>query len=178
MCLAIRILKKNIMKKLLCIALMAFVGSVNAQEGQFNIGLNVGLPTGDAADISSLSLSAEANYLFEISDTFQAGASVAYLYNIGKDINFAGFTATLEDFSFLPIAAAGRFAASEKFTLGADVGYALGISPKGNDGGFYYRPMVGFHITEMMMIQASYSGVRGDGGSTFSNFSVGAMFSL
>jgi len=166
------------MKKVLFIAAFVLVGlgNVNAQNGSFNAGVSIGFPTGDISDISSLAISVEANYLFEISDQFKVGPSISYLHYIGKkDILGSGFDA--DDISFLPIAAAARFAASEKFTIGADLGYGIGISPDDIEGAFYYRPMVGYNISEKVMLQATYTGMSKEG-STISNFGVGAMFSL
>ena len=165
------------MKKVLFIAVVVLgLGNINAQNGSFNAGVSIGLPTGDISDSSSLAISVEANYLFEISDQFKVGPSISYLHYIGKkDINGSGFDA--DDISFLPIAAAARFAASEKFTIGADLGYGIGISPDDIEGAFYYRPMIGYNISEKVMLQATYTGMSKEG-STISNFGVGAMFSL
>ena len=57
------------MKKVLFIVAFVLIGlgSVNAQNGSFNAGVNIGFPTGDISDFYSLAISAEANYLFEIS---------------------------------------------------------------------------------------------------------------
>ena len=166
------------MKKVLLIAVVALLGlgSVNAQEGVFNAGVNLGLPTGDANDLSSFAMSVEANYLFDVSETFKAGPSVSYLHYFGKK-NIFGSGFDVEDSSFLPIAAAGRFAASEKVTIGADLGYGIGISPDGQEGAFYYRPMLGYSISEAIMLQATYTGMSKDG-ITISNFGIGAMFAL
>ncbi|MCL7764197.1 porin family protein [Polaribacter sp. Z014] len=166
------------MKKLLVMAAFVFagLGVANAQEGSFNAGVNLGIPTGDSSDAYSFAMSVEANYLFDVSESFKVGPSVSYSHYLGKnDVLGSGFD--VDDASFLPIAAAGRYAVSDKFTVGADLGYGIGISPDENDGGFYYRPMVGYSVSEKVMIQASYSAVDTDG-ITVSNFGVGAMFAL
>jgi len=168
------------MKKVLLIAAFVFagLGVSNAQEGSFNAGVNLGLPTGDASDLSSFAMSVEANYLFDVSETFKVGPSISYLHYFGKDVDFGDFGSfEVEDSGFLPIAAAARFVASEKFTVGADLGYGIGISPDGQEGAFYYRPMVGYSINENVMIQATYTGMSKDG-VTISNLGIGAMFAL
>jgi len=165
------------MKKVLFIAVVVLgLGNINAQNGSFNAGVSIGLPTGDISDSSSLAISVEANYLFEISDQFKVGPSISYLHYTGKkDILGSGYDQ--DDMSFLPIAAAARFAASEKFTFGADLGYGIGISPDDIEGAFYYRPMIGYNISEKVMLQATYTGMSKED-ATISNFGVGAMFSL
>lgn len=168
-------------KLLLVVAMVAASFTANAQDGSFNLGVNLGLPTGDAGDAYSFGMALEANYLFEVSDAFKVGPSLSYMHYFGKERTFTngGVTVTtdVEDASFIPLAVAGRFSLSDEFTLGGDLGYGIGISPDGNDGGFYYRPMLGYNISENAMIQASYSGVSVEGG-TFSNFGLGVMFSL
>jgi len=168
------------MKKVLLIAAFVFagLGVSNAQEGSFNAGVNLGLPTGDASDLSSFAMSVEANYLFDVSETFKVGPSISYLHYFGKNLDLIDFgNSKVEDSGFLPIAAAARFVASEKFTVGADLGYGIGISPDGQEGAFYYRPMVGYSINENVMIQATYTGMSKDG-VTISNLGIGAMFAL
>ncbi len=166
------------MKKfLLTIAMVAFGFAANAQDGEFNAGVNLGLPIGDVSDAYSFTLGAEVNYLFSVSDDFKVGPSVGYVQFFGKDFDVLGVSIPGVDASFMPLAAAGRFAVSDEFTLGADLGYAIGLSPDGNDGGFYYRPMVGYNISDNVMLQATYSGVSVEGGS-FSNIGLGVMFGL
>jgi hypothetical protein len=161
------------MKKLLFIAVFVItgLGTVNAQKGSFNAGVNLGLPIGDNSNINSLGISVEANYLFDVSDKFKVGPSISYLHYIGKD-NVLGKSS-----SFLPIAAAGRYSVSEKLTLGADLGYGIGISPGDQEGAPYYRPMVGYTISEKIMLQATYTAMSKEG-FTMSNLGVGAMISL
>lgn len=168
------------MKKLvLSIAILLAGLTVSAQEGQFNAGANIGIPTGDSGDSTSIAYSIEANYLFEVSDAFKVGPSVSYLGYIYKSeikdaADAGGYD--LDSPAFLPIAAAGRFAASEQFTIGLDLGYAVGLND-GNDGGLYYRPLVGYNVSDSAMIQASYSGVSDDG-FTASAISLGVVFGL
>ncbi|GAB1309307.1 hypothetical protein KH5_19900 [Urechidicola sp. KH5] len=164
------------MKKFLVTAVIAVFGiSAFAQNGNFNAGINFGFPTGDASDFSSFNLKVEVNYLFEVSEAFDVGPSMSYSHYFGKEIGSTGIN--WDDVSFLPLAAAARFNASDKFAVGGDIGYAIGLSPSGNDGGFYYRPLVGYNVTDNIMIQASYSGISRDGG-TFSNFGIGGMYSF
>lgn len=165
------------MKKLvLSIVLSAFVFTASAQEGSFSIGASVGAVTGDISDFFSYSFSVDAAYMFEMSDQFDLGVTASYLSYIGKD-KVLGIAVDIDNGGFLPLAAAARYKASEKFVLGADIGYAIGIAPSDNDGGFYYRPMIGYNLNARTQITASYSGISTDG-STFANFGIGVMFGL
>jgi len=43
--------------------------------------------------------------------------------------------------------------------LGTDLGYALGLSPNGNEGGFYLRPSLGFNISNKTRFQLSLTSI-------------------
>ncbi len=160
------------MKKLLLFFALATALISNAQNGEFNIGANFGLPVGDIDVSHNFAISGEVNYLFDVSDEFQVGPSVSFINYFGKEENNIGFGSI----QFLPIAGAARFHVSDEFALGADLGYAVGIN-RGNDGGFYYRPMLAYYVTETIALQATYSGVTSDG-ATASNVGLGITFKL
>lgn len=147
------------------------VGSFTA-NAQFNAGVNIGIPTGDLEPLTSFVYGAEVNYMFEVSEDFQAGPSISFMNYSGKSVGGV----SLGDASFLPIAAAGRYNASESFVLGADLGYGIGVN-SGNNGGFYYRPMVGYNISDKIMVQVHYSGVSNNGANA-NNIGAGVMFAL
>ena len=162
------------MKKLVLVAVFALIGfGAQAQDG-FKLGVNAQLPVGDAADVYSFGLSLDLVYMFEVSESFDAGITTgfsnAFLKSEFKDFG--------DPAQFIPIAAAARFKASDDFSIGADLGYALGIND-GNDGGFYYRPIVGYDISENAQLTLSYSGVSvKDADFTFSTINLGILFSL
>ncbi|HPF96717.1 MAG TPA: hypothetical protein PLZ00_04795, partial [Mangrovimonas sp.] len=105
-------------------------------------------------------------------------------HSFGKD-----YYGSKQDFQYIPIAGAGRFNINEKMAAGIDAGYAVGISDN-NDGGFYFRPIFGYNITEMIQLNASYIGIAlGNNryyngsyyysyGSTFGIVALGATFNL
>ena len=111
------------------IAMMAFGVAVNAQEGELNVGGTIGLPVGDSSD-ANVTGAIEANYLFKVSEDFKVGPAVSYLH----------FQQKGADVAFLPLAAATRYQLDDKFILGADLGYGIGVRPSGaTQNGFYYR---------------------------------------
>ena len=153
------------MKKLVLIVAFALIGSSAFGQG-FNLGLNLGFPTGDAGDAYTFTIGVDLHYMWDVSDTFTAGVASGYSHFLGDEIDLGSFgTIDVDDAGFIPLAAAGRLSLSDSFVLGADLGYAIGVSPDGNDGGFYYRPMLGYNISDSMQITASYRGVSVDGGS-------------
>lgn len=166
------------MKKLMLIAAIAVFGLSNVNAQNFNVGISGGLPIGDAGDSYTFSVVLDANYLWEVSDKFDAGIASGYSHSFGDSVDLGPLGKfDIDDAGFLPIAGAARFNVSEDFTLGADLGYALGISPDGNDGGFYYAPKVQYGVSEKLDIVLAYRGVSLDGGS-FDMITLGVEFKL
>lgn len=160
------------MRKIALFTVAVFFGLSCVKAQDLNGGIHLGLPIGDAGDISTFSLIADLNYLFEVSEEFKVGPSVGYSHSFGDEI--MGFE--IDDIQFLPIAAAGRYSFSPEFSAGVDLGYALGITD-GLDGGFYYAPRVAYSVTEMIDLVLAYRGVSLDGGS-FDILSLGVEFDL
>tara|TARA_R110002072_G_scaffold172324_5_gene326360 strand:+ start:873 stop:1358 length:486 start_codon:yes stop_codon:yes gene_type:complete len=161
------------MKKVLLIAAIAVFGftSVQAQEEGFKLGVNFGLPVGDIDEVSSFNAGLDVSYMFDIADSFQVGPSLGYSHYFIKS-DFSDF---IDAIQFLPISANARFYASEDLFFGANLGYALGIND-GNEGGFYYRPNVGYNLGSVSLI-LSYQGVSDDG-FTASSLNLGVEFGL
>src|SRR5690606_5783991 len=143
-------------------AVCAF-GITSAQEGGFKAGVNVGMPMGDTSDGYSLAIGAEVAYMYPISDEFQIGASVGYLTFMAKEVN--GDKG--DNVAFLPIAATAQYSFSENIFAGADLGYAMGLAPDGNDGGMMYQPKVGYQ-TETFEVFLGYRGIATEGTATSS----------
>ncbi len=150
---------------LLAIAIVATGFTANAQ---FNAGVNLGLPTGDISNASSFAIGVEANYLFEVSDEFNVGPTASYVHFLGKDGG--------NSVSFLPLGGAARYNVSDEFVLGADLGMAFGVS-NASGSEFFYRPMVGYNVSEKIMLQATYMGIAAEG-SSIATFGLGVMFAL
>ena len=166
-----RIMKKTVVFFALLLSGLA----VQAQEG-FNVGINFGLPTGDAADFSGFSLGIDASHLWAVADSFDAGVATGFTNAFGKSDEILDIEFEYDDVQFLPLAAAGRYHVTDKFRLGADLGYAVGLN-EGNDGGFYYRPQVGYGITDRIEANFSYTGISLDGG-TWATLVLGFMVNL
>jgi hypothetical protein len=149
------------MKKVLLIAALAVFGLsvAQAQEG-FKVGATAALPVGDADDFTTFGFGLDASYLWEVGSGFLVGATAGYHHFFGDDIEEFGFTFEVDDFQFIPLAASARYYFTDDFFAGADLGYALGIND-GNDGGFYYRPKIGYDLGPVA-IHASFAGVSAD----------------
>lgn len=194
------------MKKIaLLIAMVTFGFVVNAQDSQISAGANVGLPLGNAGKTTKFMFSVEGNYLFEVVDRLKVGPSLSYHYFLGKsaedylketlgqgayDLYKRAKEAAKKNgwpfvdphknlstsVSFLPIAAAARFNITDEFVAGLDLGYAASLAKNGV-GGLYFRPLLGYELSDSMMIQASHALISAEGGS-ISSLNAGIMFSF
>ena len=153
-------------KVLLVIAVALFSFTANAQlgGGQFSGGVNIGIPVGTMKAQSSFSYGLDVNYMLNSGEEFSYGIATGYQNYSGKN--------GIPSVDFIPLALAGRYAVSEQVSIGADLGYAMS-----SNGGFYYRPMVVYNLSETMKFNASYSGVSVTGG-TVSNVGAGIMFNF
>ncbi|SFW13405.1 outer membrane beta-barrel protein [Cellulophaga fucicola] len=167
------------MKKLFIVAIAAlgFAFSAQAQEG-FGAGVNLGLPMGDLDDFYGFNAGVDVQYLGAVSETFYAGGTIGYSHYFGKTYDAApGIEIEQEDIQFLPIAAVAKFMITEDFSVGTDLGYALGLK-EDVDGGFYYRPKLGYRIADSIELNLSYAGISLEDDINASTFNIGFMFQL
>ncbi|WP_372920641.1 hypothetical protein, partial [Salegentibacter sp.] len=138
------------------------------------LGINGGLPVGDAEDYSNFQLGADVAYLFGVMNVLEVGPILGYSRFFAEDID-TGFGETdADDVSFLPIAASGRLGLGIVF-VGLDLGYAVSLMEDG-EGGFYYRPKIGVGLGIFSVI-GSYQGISNNGDS-LSSVNVGLEFRL
>ena len=115
-------------------------------------------------------------YLFEVSDSFDAGPITGYSHTFGDDHTVGPFTVEGEDVIFIPVGVGGRYYASDNFVLGIDTGYSIGLSDN-IEGGFYYAPRIQYETGQNVAIVASYRGTSLDGGS-WDIISLGVEFGI
>jgi len=181
------------MKKLLFSAAIAVFGLVgaNAQDSGFEAGAYVGIPVADVGDGTSLNIGATVGYYFEVIENLKVGGVIGYDHFIGKDedIDTGMGVMTLDgvDAGFIPIAASAKYNFTDNFFAGLDLGYAIGVSDGAGDGGFLYKPRVGYS-TERVDLYAFYKGISykynfdygyglsGSTTSTAGSVGVGAAF--
>lgn len=169
------------MKKTILVIVTVFIAgfTANAQDrSSFKAGLIAGIPVGDAANISSFAIGLDAAYHWGVSEVFDVGLATGFINAFGENIDTAvgdvQIQGEFEDFQFLPLAGSVRIYPTYQFKLGVDVGYAVGIND-GNEGGLYYRPLIGYNITGNTELNVSYVAVDNNG-ETFSIAMVGLLF--
>lgn len=147
----------NMKRILLLITVFIFTQQIKSQE-QFNIGVNGGVTVGETiGTYSDMAFGLDVNYLFQLSEDFVVGPSLALTYFNTKEVE--GFKP--DAFMYLPISAAIRFnSLDDPFYAGVDVGFAVGLSPDGDSGGVYIKPIVGYNINDSFKLNLFYAGIR------------------
>ncbi|MBZ9630141.1 hypothetical protein LB465_05060 [Salegentibacter sp. LM13S] len=162
------------MKRLVLIFCFMLMGAtvMHAQSG-LRVGANIGLPVGDIEEASNFQAGADLAYMVGVADMLYVGPKIGYTRFFMDEDNFGGFE--VDDPAFLPISASGRVSLARGFFFGTDLGYAVGLND-GNDGGFYYRPQVGYNFG-IIGIVGSYTGISVDGGN-IGSINLGIEFGL
>lgn len=167
------------MKKVILavIAVMAF-GFANAQEGQFKVGVHAGMPMGDASDFFSVNLGLDAAYLWKVADKFSVGATTGFSTYLAKEhtLDFGfGVSANVkgDNYSYIPVAGTAQFSLTDKFFVGADLGYAISVGE--GDGGFLYQPKFGYQ-NEKIELYAAYKGISNEGSISSINLGFNYKF--
>ncbi len=162
------------MKKVILV--FALVLSAFATNAQLTVSVNGGVPVSDIEEYSSFALSGDVGYAFETDSDLMFGVSAGFLNYFGKDYEILGTTIEAESVQFLPVAGSAFYRLSDNFSAGSKIGYAFGIND-GNDGGFYYKPMLNYMVGNATSLSLFYEGVSDDG-INMNNVGLGLTFGL
>ena len=167
------------MKNFLVIVIFALTTlTLNAQEDRtnFRAGINAGLVQGDFSDFYSFNLGLDLVYVWGVSKTLDLGFATGFSNAFGEEDTLDGGlngTTSFDNVQFLPVAGALRVYPAYGFKFGGDLGYAVGTN-EGNEGGLYYKPVVGVDVNGNTEINVAYAVVSND--AAFSTIQVGVLF--
>lgn len=149
--------------------------TLSAQEG-FKLGIQAGLPFGDFDDLTGIVLGADAGYMFALGEVVDLGVSAGYIYGFPETFSAGAAELDLPSIQFAPLAASLRIWTSNSFSFGGKIGYALGLN-EGNDGGLYYRPLIGYLMSSKTEVNISYTGIQFDN-VTWSTVTLGVQYTF
>ncbi|MEO9076932.1 MAG: hypothetical protein ABI263_06505 [Gelidibacter sp.] len=166
------------MKKVILLFTLFVVGTTFAQEYEdisstnswLKIGLNAGVPMGDADDLSSLALGLDLKGQYLVTPNFGIGLASGYTHFIGKE--------DLSDFGLIPAAAFARYYFKPKgLFLGVDFGYGFLTNVENNDGGLYVNPQIGYHNRDWNFF-AYYQNTFAENDFDIQVLGIGATYNL
>ncbi|WP_407480869.1 hypothetical protein [Elizabethkingia meningoseptica] len=162
------------MKKLLLLGAFASLGfAASAQTtGQLKIGANIGIPVGDASNVSSFTMGLDAAYQWRVAPNFDLGLATGYQHFFLKS-KYKDWGAS--DFGYIPLAASAQYSIDPQFFIGADLGYGFATGKGSSGGGFYYQPKVGYQQPNWELYLA-YKGISDNG--SISSVNLGFNFKL
>ena len=159
------------MKKIIIALLfMLSITFTSLSQSGLNIGGSFGFPYENYQGYDfSFNFTADVNYLFEVNQAFDLGIASGYGQALGRSYYVGPIIGNFDtpDYQYVPVAAAGRINFNRRLVFGADIGYAISVTSakdlsnnKYYEGGFYWRPMVGFNINEKLQLNANYVGIN------------------
>lgn len=147
-----------------CFAMFCGILLSQAQYNGWSFSANGGAPTGDGADFTTVNVGVDANFLTAVTPTLDLGGSIGYGRFFGKELETPFGTVEVEDYGYIPVAAAARFYATEKLFAGLQGGYAVSTETD-VEGGFLYRIKGGYKITDVIDLFAMFQSITNDGDS-------------
>ena len=148
----------QMIKTILALAFTFLGMGLNAQEG-LKVGIHAGLPIDDFNDEISLMAGLDLGYMWALGEVVDLGVNTGLIYGFKESFQSDAVVSGLTDVQFVPLAASLRIWPSNSFSFGVDGGYGIGLN-KGNEGGIYYRPIIGYLMGPMTEINLSYTGIQ------------------
>jgi len=169
--------KPKPMKNTLLALIFSLIGlGMYAQEG-FKIGFHGGLPIDDFNDAVSLSLALDTGYMFALGEVVDLGLSTGFIHGFAETFDSPEFVADLPNMQFVPLAASVRIWPSNSLSLGIDAGQAFGIN-EDNEGGLYYRPILGYLMGAYTELNVSYTTINMDNDLSWNSVNFGLLFTI
>tara|TARA_R110000796_G_scaffold37722_4_gene95345 strand:+ start:250797 stop:251309 length:513 start_codon:yes stop_codon:yes gene_type:complete len=147
------------MKKIVLTFAITFFGiGLYAQEG-LKLGIQGGLPFDDFNDEIGVVVGADLGYMWALGEVVDLGIMTGYIYGFPEKFETENPLIDLPSIQFMPISASLRVWTSNSFSFGVNAGQAIGLND-GNDGGFYYRPQIGYLMGPFTEFNISYTSIK------------------
>jgi hypothetical protein len=117
----------------------------------------------------------DAGYMWALGEVVDLGVAVGFVNGFPEKFR-EDTSIDLPNIQFVPLAASVRVWPSNSFSFGLDAGQAIGIN-EGNDGGLYYRPIIGYLMGAATEVNLSYTGIAIDG-EPWATVTLGVLVTL
>jgi len=139
------------------ILISGFISAHAQKSFTFGIGPNIGVPVGDASDITSFIVGGEVQGECKFNKNVSAVFTSGYTHFIGKDLGLG----VKINYGAIPVLAGIRYYPSAKFFIGGQAGYGF-FTGDASNGGFAYKPQIGFDAGAAQ-IAVSYNAITNNG---------------
>lgn len=137
------------------VAFNSFAQSSKSDDvGKFSIGVDPGLPVGNASDYSSFAIGGDLKYSIPAAENFDVSLSAGYTAFLGKTIN--GFK--LPSIKGIPIKLAGRYNFDGSTGFFGEVAFGAAFIQDGGGTAFLYAPGIGYAMDGGFEVGLRYEG--------------------
>jgi len=150
--------------------------TMEAQEG-IKIGIHGGLPIDDFNDAVSLSLGLDVGYMYALGEIVDIGVITGFIHGFAETFDSQVIVADLPNMQFVPLAASVRIWPSNSLSFGVDAGQAFGIN-EGNDGGLYYKPILGYLMGPFTELNFSFTTINMDNDVSWNSVNIGILYTI
>jgi hypothetical protein len=134
------------------------VAQVKTNDWRLGVGLNVGVPTGDASNAYSFTLGGDLKLQRDITESLAGTLTTGYTNFFIKD----KYKGIITDFGYIPLKAGIKVFPTKGIYISAELGAAFGVQ-KGSSTSFLYSPGVGIAFAKNYDISARYEGLNQSG---------------
>lgn len=131
---------------------------LSAQEG-VKLGIQGGLPFNDFNSEVGEVVGVDVGYMKALGEVLDIGVMAGFINGFPEKYERENPLVDFPHVQFVPLAGSIRIWPSDAFSFGGDVGYAFGIN-NGNEGGLYYRPMIGYLLGPKTEINLSHTNIK------------------
>jgi hypothetical protein len=171
------------MKKILLLlafsagALSTFAQTASKTDGgKFSIGIDAGLPTGNANNYSDFAIGGDLKYALAVAGNWDLSLSAGYTSFLGKTITVDGISTNAGDVKGIPVKFAGRYNFDGNAGFFAEAAVGAAFIQDGGGTTFLYAPGIGYALKNGFEIGARYEGWSNNG--TVSQVALRAAYSF
>ncbi|MBM1107879.1 hypothetical protein JQC67_17120 [Aurantibacter crassamenti] len=164
-------MKNNI----LLIAFILFSITITAQKG-FKLGIHGSLPLGENKKVVSLGAGIDVGYMYPLGEVVDLGVMTGFINGFPETFHEEVVLRDLPNVQFVPVALGLRIWPSNSFSFGGEIGNAFGMND-GNEGGIYYKPIIGLLFGAQVEVNLSYTNVVLDG-EDWSTANLGVLYTF
>ena len=168
-----RVIVKNLKRSIILLAVFLFC--LSRIQGQINVEVNAGIPTGEISDIYSMTFGINMYFMFAESQDglVNFGGTTGYIYYADK---FGG-GGEFQDASFIPVAGTARIKVFKLINFGPDIGYAVAVDKpdlfEDYSGGFYWKLAAGIDVVKKIELNLFYHNIYAE--TTFATIGLGGL---
>jgi hypothetical protein len=176
------------MKKILLLLVVLSAAAFNSfaqsskgdGSGKFSIGVDPGLPVGNASDVSSFAIGGDLKYSLPAAENFDVSLSAGYTTFIGKtvtiDFNGQSVSGKASDIKAIPVKLGGRYNFDGASGFFGEVAFGAAFIQDGGGTAFLYAPGIGYAMDGGFEVGLRYEGWSKNG--SFSQIGLRVAYSF